>query len=175
MTEQMGHYEQRVRHFRNLFGMKQGEEVHDKLFFEELDEYQQAKCLAEKADALADMMVVLVCAECEGFQRWQRISAVFDQAEAEGIDLKKAFDIVMDSNMTKLVKEDEIEATEAKYALIGVPVMFKQVGESLFSVYSLEDSTGSDGKEYPAGKLLKSSSYREQDWSGTEWISDCRV
>lgn len=155
-------YLDKVKEFRAATGLDAGqpEELHDALIREEL---------SELADALADSVVVL-CGKCaDGFISamtcHREIDSLNYAAEEVCINLAVAFNIVHTSNMSKLCKRDEVEATERKYNELGVAVEFREVSDDLFACYSVGGNP-----DYPEGKLLKSVGYRDPDWSGDEWI-----
>lgn len=161
----------KVKAFRDAVGLTQNTpELHRKLFDEEQQEFYDAESDADVADALADMIFIW-CGAMLDLKRpiyrdeewfW---SYVQYQAQIAGINLKGAFDLVYESNMSKLCIHSEIYETIHKYDQIGVLIDFKPVEHELFAAYSAYDQTGKDGKEYPEGKLLKSCRYHEPDWS----------
>jgi len=166
LTKELNYYRSKVRAFRKTFDLEQDELLHNKLYDEELEEYRVAETLADKADALADMMVVLSGAECDGFNRMSEMRDVIKGALMDGINLKSAFDIVMVSNISKLVVMEEIRATLEKYKALNVPVEFRKVSDYDYAVYSAT----TENDDYPFGKLLKGSSYAEPDWSDeSQW------
>jgi len=166
ITKELSYYRGKVRAFRKTFDLEQEELLHNKLYDEELEEYRVAETLAGKADALADMMVVLSAAECDGFKRMDEMTGVIKGAMMDGIKLKQAFDIVMVSNMSKLVTIKEVKDTLEKYKALNVSVEFRKVCDDLYSVYSAV----TDNDQYPFGKLLKGSAYVEPDWSDeSQW------
>lgn len=161
-----------VREFRVAFGLKQDDEaLHLNLLSEECSEFRYAGTLADKADALADIVFVTTGGwiDCENDYMHRYIYVAIIQAENLEIDLLRATKTVFVSNMSKLCSRDEIRPTADKYAVIGVAVHFEPVDEldesAGFRCICSESVTGVDGKEYPKGKLLKSVGYREPDWS----------
>lgn len=166
LTKELSYYRGKVRAFRKKFDLEQDELLHNKLYDEELEEYRVAETLADKADALADMIVVLSGAECDGFSRMSEMKDVIKGALIDGINLRAAFDIVMVSNMSKLVTIKEVKATLEKYQALNVPVEFLKVSKGVYAVYS----AAIDNDEYPFGKLLKGAAYAEPDWSDeSQW------
>lgn len=167
-----------VEDFRATFDLRQDDEsLHRNLFLEEDQEYQDAETMAEVADALADCVFVAAGAIIDGFDNFSAFLAnTIHCAGQEEIDLLRATQTVYTSNMSKLCSRDEIKQTADKYAALGVVVHFEPVDEldesAGFRVICTDTVTGTDGKEYPAGKLLKSVGYQEPDWSYLEVNND---
>lgn len=165
---------EKVRQFREAFGLKQDDvELHKKLVIEEMSEYKDAKTIADKADALADSVFVTAGGIIDGFDIFEPyFREVQVLALVDDIDLPRAVDAVFTSNMSKLCSIDQITETHDKYLKIGVPVHFDIVDEmdesAGFRCICTHSVIGKDGKEYPAGKLLKSVGYVEPDWSYLE-------
>lgn len=160
---------EKVREFREAFGLKQDDVyLHHELFLEEDQEYQDAETQADIADALADCVFIAAGAIVDGFSEFNvALRNTIHCAGQEGIDLPRAVDTVFTSNMSKLATPEQVDATAEKYHKLGVPVRFEQAptAEMMFRVVCTETVTGKDGKVYPAGKLLKSIGYIEPDWS----------
>lgn len=156
----------KVKHFRDCVGLGQNlPSLHRALFDEENEEFYDATCDSEVADALADMIFIWCGALLDLKKPIYRTDEwlwtyVQDQAEIVGIDLRGAFDLVYESNMSKLCTINDIAPTIAKYEALGVTVDFRQISNDLFAVYS-----DCDHVDYPRGKLLKPVSFKEPDWS----------
>lgn len=156
-------YLEKVKEFRAATGLDAGQpvELHNALIREEL---------AELADALADSVVVW-CGKCadgwidHGLLELE-ICAISRAAAEAGVHLDAAFNIVHESNMSKLCTPGEIEPTRSKYNALGVAVEFRQVSDNLFGCYSLGGHPG-----YPKGKLLKSVGYHAPRWNESDaWL-----
>jgi hypothetical protein len=164
-----------VREFREAFQLNQDDEwLHLAMFNEESEEYDKAKNVSETADALADCVFVSCGAIIDGFDEFnQCLFETITCADQDGVDLLHATQTVFTSNMSKLATLGNINSTRDKYAKLGVEVEFQPVNEfnykSGFRVICSRTVTGNDGKEYPAGKLLKSTDYKEPDWG---YLSD---
>ena len=78
-----------------------------------------------------------------------------------GIDLKKHLQEVNKSNFSKFCLQHEYFPTVDKYNRIGVSVDMRMLEGDLYACYVLKSITGTDGKFYPAGKLLKSIGFKE--------------
>lgn len=165
---------EKVRVFREAFGLKQDDVyLHHSLLLEEEQEFLAAEDnhdTKEMADALADCVFVAGGGIIDGFSEFNvPINNVVNLAAEKGIDLPRAVDAVFTSNMSKLCSKGEITQTADKYAFIGVDVHFEPVDEldesAGFRCVCTNTVTGDDGKEYPAGKLLKSVGYMPPDWS----------
>lgn len=118
------------------------------LIQEELDEIKQAiqeKNYIELRDGIADVLVT-----------------TYGLAYRAGIDANEDMKIVHESNMSKFCKtSDEAIHTAAKYEKIGVMVSYRNQANGMIAVVSAQDQTGTDGKFYPKGKLLKSVNFVE--------------
>lgn len=101
----------------------------------------------EIRDAIADILVVTLGA-----------------AAILGYDVSHDMQMVFESNMSKLVKnEADWEATKAKYAAIGVEV---ELRGSFPVAYALVAKTVTiNGKVYPKGKFMKSVTFVDPDLS----------
>jgi hypothetical protein len=171
-----------VREFREAFQLKQYYDaaIHYRLTLEETDELVDGLfgALFSKsggdftslvADALADRVFTACGGIIDGNGLDHYLDKTINWADLLGIDLLRATETVFTSNMSKLATLDSITSTRNKYAKIGVEVDFQPVDESDhtagFRVICAQTVIGEDGKEYPAGKLLKSTDYKEPDWS----------
>ena len=94
-----------------------------------------------------------------------RLRTIEIHAERHNIDIRKAFDMVHASNMTKPCTPDEIAETEAKYAAMEIDVEFKPTADGLFACFCVADRRENPPERIPHGKLLKSVGFREPDWS----------
>lgn len=175
MTELKHQLIEIVRAFREAFQLKQDKAddwgLHSRLLEEEYQELLESKSIEDKADALADIVFVSCGACIDGFsvEFGSYIDDVIFRSERFGIDLLRAVQTVYTSNMSKLCSLEQINQTRDKYASIGVPVEFYPVDDADhtkgFRCVCSIATTGDDGKEYPAGKLLKSVGYQEPDFS----------
>lgn len=86
----------------------------------------------------------------------------------QGIDLKTYLAEVNRSNFSKFCMNEELIPTIAKYQRLGVPVEMRVIEDGLHGCYVLSSVTGSDGKFYPQGKLLKSVGFKEPEFVVTE-------
>lgn len=168
---------EKVRVFREAFGFSQPEEaIHYKLTLEETDElveaimfYEKGEPLTNIADALADRVFTASGGIIDGYDMSSQLDKAIEWSGLIVVDLPRAVDTVFESNMSKLCSRDEITPTADKYAAIGVAVHFDPVDEldesAGFRCICTHSVKGTDGKEYPAGKLLKSVGYQSPDWS----------
>lgn len=168
----------KVGTFRKACGLHQTDrELHKKLFDEEMQEFNDAKTDADVADALVDMIFIYSGAMMDvgpiyKTEQWFW-KYINEQANIANVDLEKAFMIVFDSNMSKLMKLGDVESTLSKFAAVSVRVEIKPVGGGLYAAFSAEDQDGDDGIHYPKGKLVKSSNYWKPDWTDEcRWRSD---
>lgn len=175
---------EKVRQFREAFGFTQPEEaIHYKLTLEETDElvdgiiyaltsFDGGDFTSPIADALADRVFTACGGIIDGCDMNHYLDKTIAWAGLIGIDLPRAVDAVFVSNMSKLCSIDQITETHDKYLKIGVPVHFDPVDEldesAGFRCICTHTVIGKDGKEYPAGKLLKSVGYVGPDWSYLE-------
>ena len=83
------------------------------------------------------------------------------QAVLNKVDLLEAFKIVMVSNMSKVCSEEHKAATKQKYLYENVCLNWIERDNGLWACYSADDYPGK-----PKGKLLKTFTYFEPDWSG---------
>ena len=83
-----------------------------------------------------------------------------DKARKAGINLRGAFDLVHESNMSKLCTDDDIKPTIEKYKALGVSLEWREVGDGLYSAH-----TSNETEHAPVGKLMKPISYKKPDWS----------
>lgn len=129
-----------VRDFRAATGlaMDSGDAanhtLHLSLVVEELDEFLEAEQLHQKADALADTVVIgcgylLDAGEHARINVPRLVENAQRSALANGINLAGAFLLVHDSNMSKLiVTDEELRTTLEKYRALGVEVDVREVG-----------------------------------------------
>lgn len=102
---------------------------------------------------------------------------VYGLAHRAGIDADRDLEIVNISNMSKFIKRDFIKESEDDIMqrlafeqlnianTKGLATSVQETTQNIFAITSAKDQTGKDGKFYPAGKLLKPSTYKEPDWS----------
>lgn len=129
------------------------------------------------ADLITDVFVYRLgwlidgCYDKEDFEHQiNRYDSKFFEFGKECFDLlKKAcavpfhcFRLVHESNMSKLCKADEIEATTLKYGKENIT--FVEVEDGLFSVFAAR-SFVHDSELLPQGKWLKSASYHAPRWA----------
>lgn len=81
------------------------------------------------------------------------------------IDCDWLMDNIDLSNMSKFdLTLEDAQATQKKYSEIGVETVIGHNEEhGLYFVLSAKDQVGTDGKEYPAKKMLKSINFKEPD------------
>lgn len=157
-----------VAAFRALTGMSgQSNTVHECLYASESIELLTATEQHERADAFADMAVVMAGNELDGgtFYDFEKaIVGLNNQAVLNGIYLPAAFSIVMESNFTKVCTEEFMQETNKKYAAEGVGLDWGEVNGmcACFADDYYPDK--------PIGKLLKPVTYRAPDWSGDAWL-----
>tara|TARA_R110000850_G_scaffold11976_4_gene40715 strand:- start:3741 stop:4457 length:717 start_codon:yes stop_codon:yes gene_type:complete len=160
-----------VKEFRAAVGFgKQDNAVHEQLYASESIELLTADSHAEKADALADMAVVMAGHYLDGKPFYDFPKALLGlekQAVLNGVNLLEAFKIVMASNMSKVCHDDDIVSTEKKYWNENVCLAWKNTSSDLWACYSANDYP-----DKPKGKLLKPVTYRAPDWSGDAWKLD---
>ncbi|MGB1309974.1 MAG: hypothetical protein ACPG47_02130 [Leucothrix sp.] len=164
------HIAQSVLNFRLAVGLgEQSNAVHEQLYASESIELLTAQTHAEKADALADMAVVMAGHYANGdpfYDFENAINGLNQQAILNDVSLVHAFDIVMTSNMSKVCTKEYVNKTDAKYQFEGVRLSWIQRG-SLWACYAADDYP-----DKPKGKLLKPVTYKEPDWSGDTWKLD---
>jgi hypothetical protein len=156
-----------VKSFRLSVGLgKQENAVHQQLYASESVELLVATTHAEKADALADMAVVMAGHYLNGnpfYDFEAAIAGLIYQSELNKVNLLEAFKIVMVSNMSKVCQLKDIHATDQKYDLLGMDLVWER-RESLWSCYAYDNYP-----DAPKGKLLKPVTYSAPDWSGEDW------
>lgn len=87
-----------------------------------------------------------------------------------GYDPSLVMSTVNKSNMSKFTNDSGVlNATAARFNGLGVEVAITS-DQGLFCIKSASDQTGTDGKEYPKGKILKMNSYHEANLEGTERV-----
>ena len=168
-----------VREFREAFRINQVNPVtHRQLWEEESHEYYIAKTREDEADALGDM-VFIHCgsmldtgnppAYMSDDHFWRYIA---HEASVSGINLKRAVELIFESNMSKLVTRNQCTETTLKYFDIDVAIEYRESTKSeLFVAVSSEDQTGLDGKFYPKDKVLKGTGFFEPKWmEDRSWI-----
>lgn len=146
--------------------------LHTNLYAEELFEHLCACAednLEEKADALADILVV-ACGYVLDAQEHATIDIekvhqmTQKAADRDGIILHGAFLLVHESNMSKLCTDAQVEPTRLKYAEQGVLVEFKETAGGLWSALAANSTPHA-----PIGKWLKGVGYHAPNW-GSELI-----
>lgn len=164
-----------VREWRKLMAMNQkNPKTHKALMEEEAKEYHEATRKSQRADALADLLVVCCGYQIDASPDFE-LREVYWQLETiavkHGINLINAFNIAHASNMTKLCMSDEEKRlTQIMHEKSGVKVDFVKTGPETYACFCAEDSVRDDGKPIPKGKALKSISFKEPDWaSDTSW------
>lgn len=181
------HYYDTVADMRRALMLEQkAPELHDRLFQEEaaeLDlavisaataktraERQAAK--AEYADALADMLVIWCGKDIDigipADDTYRFFEDIQYKARAAGIYLAGAFRKVIDSNMSKLGRPEDDAATVEKFNALEIE-FYREVSHAGIVYFSAVDQVGSDGKEYPAHKMLKPASYFGPRWDEQGW------
>ena len=157
-----------VAAFRALTGMSgQSSTVHECLYASESIELLTATEQHERADAFADMAVVMAGHYLDGkpFYDFEKaIAGLNNQAVLNGIYLAGSFAIVMESNFSKVCSEEFIKLTNEKYLTEGVGLTWVKTDGmwACFSAFDMPDK--------PQGKLLKPVTYRQPDWSGNSWL-----
>lgn len=90
-------------------------------------------------------------------------------AHRAGVDADFDLDLVYESNMSKFIKTDDINMVEGAAIGIqnrlGLAACFNETAPGIWAITSACDQQGRDGKFYPAGKLLKPSTFIEPDFS----------
>lgn len=164
-----------------VFGIE-SVQLHFNLFREEMRELFSAETRTDKIDAVIDTLYVLfgkyVQFDIPRSEQSQWELNLIDTLLAAGAELKfdvmKAWDIVHHSNMSKLCHDDNVAETIAHYEAAMIKVApeavtlnnkNKKSETGLWAVKVTEDSTDSEGKFYPAGKVLKSVDYTPADFS----------
>ncbi|WP_027854442.1 nucleoside triphosphate pyrophosphohydrolase family protein [Marinobacterium litorale] len=117
--------------------------------FNELKKAVQERNIEQVRDGASDVLVTTY-----GLQHRAGIDADADMAEVQA------------SNLSKFCKShSEAEQTAMAYEKLGLDVTFRTPTLDLITVISAKDQTGSDGKFYPKGKLLKSVNFKEPSFS----------
>lgn len=141
-------------------------QLHLTLLVEELRELMLATTKEDQADALADCVVVLMGYHLDGGEHCRVNVADFltdlETAAAERfIRLGAAFQIVHESNMTKVVRTDgEKHDTEQLYAAKGVTIEWRQPASGIFAAFAANTTEFA-----PAGKLLKPAGFKPPNWA----------
>jgi hypothetical protein len=164
------YYLQKVKEFRDACGIHQiDNELHLNLLNEESMKLALAAAkndIDQVADAFADLVVVYTGWQIDAeppieYECWLNIME--DKARKAGINLRGTFDLVHESNMTKLCSTEEIQPTIDKYKSLGVELEWREVGDGLWSAHAANDT-----EHAPRHKLLKPTSYKKPDWSKRE-------
>lgn len=147
--------------------------LHMDLFASENREFLTAETEAQRADGLADMLVIWAGYQVDGtppvpfslklreFQAW---------ANHFRINLLGAFQVVHESLMTKVCKAEDVEPTRQKYEALGMEVEFRETVDGRYGCFCVKDPHGALGEVTPPGKLLKPTCYRSPDWvDDTRW------
>lgn len=157
-----------VAAFRAITGMSgQSNTVHECLYASESIELLTATEQHERADAFADMAVVMAGHYLDGrpFYNFENaIEGLNKQAALNGILLSTSFVIVMESNFSKVCSLGFVQLTNEKYSAEGVGLIWVKVS-GMWACFSDDDYPDKQN-----GKLLKPVTYREPDWSGDAWI-----
>ena len=126
-----------------------GVDVQLGLIREELAELEHAvieRDSVEQRDALADLLVVIYGAAIR--------LGVADKLPSD-------FQAVHESNMSKFCTSwDEYQQTIKKYEAICVEITHR-TAYGMIAAISAKEQTGTDGKEYPMGKILKGINYHK--------------
>jgi hypothetical protein len=168
MSALSAHILSEVAAFRALTGMTgQSNTVHECLYASESIELLTATEQHKRADAFADMAVVMAGHYLDGtpFYDFEKaILGLVNQTVLNGIYLPASFSIVMESNFTKVCAEEFIQLTNEKYLAEGVGLTWLQTRGmwACFSAFDMPDK--------PKGKLLKPVTYKAPDWSGDSWL-----
>lgn len=156
--------------------------LHRRLISDEEREICEAKTIADHADNHADVLVfqlgyVLDMANSFDFAEkepglWQKAYNYVDEymlkCHVDGISHREAFRLVHESNLSKLVKADEIEGTSLKYGKCNV--VFHEVSNDLFSCFAAQQFHH-NGELIPKGKWLKSTGFFAPRWKEDKsWI-----
>lgn len=174
--------------FRTAFNLPvneyhaENDQLHADLFREEMRELFSAETRKDKIDAVIDSLYVTFGALVEAGATFDQLldgnaflCNIIDTLASAHIeinfDLFKAWDIIHHSNMSKLCNDENLEATCTKYSEIDVVCCVtlsgltdnSNSGSALYVVTVDQDVTGTDGKFYPAGKVLKSIDYTPAD------------
>ena len=117
--------------------------------FQELVDAIKEHNFTEVRDAIADVLVT-----------------TYGLAYRAGVNADADMDEVHQSNMSKFCS-DRFEAiqTAHKYEKLGVQCSYRTPASGITAVVSAADQTSFDGKNYPAGKLLKSVNFKEPVFS----------
>lgn len=85
-------------------------------------------------------------------------------AHRMGIDADADLEMVYESNMSKFIQGDVDQAVKSALEVehrLGIFTYVNQTDPGIWAITSAKDQTGSDGKSYPKGKLLKPTSFKE--------------
>lgn len=180
-----------ILNFRTAFNLPvknpllfENEQLHADLFREEMRELFTAETRIDKIDAVVDTLYVMLGAWVEGgatirdmfnfnSPQLNLMDTLLSAGQELSFDVIKAWDIVHSSNMSKLCDDSNINQTQEKYQKLGVETQFtlseltdnSNSSSALYVVTVESDVTGTDGKFYPAGKVLKSIDYIPADLS----------
>lgn len=163
-------------------GLDVDHNLHQRLIADEKKELEDATTLADRADNHADVLVFqlgyvidIAGSEAHLFSDsgllWEACHCIewcIAKCNEDGINHREAFRLVHESNLSKLVKADEIEDTSLKYGKCNV--VFKEVSNDLFSCFAAR-TFHYNGELIPKGKWLKSTGFFAPRWEEDKsWI-----
>ena len=176
MNKQIEDFINKVKTFRGVTGLSLNSEnpnmdTHRQVIMEEVE---------EAADALADTIVTCLGLYLDTQDSCKKTEMIYmaqnsiRAAALLGFDINKVMDKVQAANMSKVCPSmDVAKQTKKYYHSIGVEAYIRDMPNGSFAVFSSEDQKGSNGKNFPAHKLLKSIEWFEPDYSDAkEWVID---
>lgn len=170
---------EKIAHFNNLIGNLAGAATHQQLcgqvemIREEFQELDSAVGLFSSFERPQGMEPV--SASSVGYSLFVEVRdaiadvlvTTYGLAHRLGIDADADLDAVYASNLSKFVQGDQKAATAAHIEVsqrTGLATTLTKTAPGLWAITSSRDQTGKDGKQYPKGKLLKPSTYREPEF-----------
>lgn len=179
-----------IQQFRSLFDLpietinQVDLKQHCKLLNEEMRELIAAETRVDKIDGMVDSFYVIMGhivnagLSYEGLLVYNPVvinlmDTLLQAADDLNFSFQEAWDIVHASNLSKLCTDENLHETISFYKYNGIPTTYTDVGcdpnnesSRIYAVKVKQDCNDVEGKELPAGKVLKSVDYTPADLSG---------
>lgn len=139
-----------------------------------LNEYENIMAIIEKDGATKELAVAAHDAFAEVRDGIADVLVTtYGLGHRAGLDCDADLDAVYKSNMSKFIKGDLKAAQDAGDEIgqrTGLELELQETAPGIWAITSLRDQLGLDGKEYPAGKLLKPSTYENPIFDNEEQV-----
>ena len=154
----------------------QAEKDHDysKMLRDEIEELQEAKEFPSVVKEAVDVMVTARAVRLFHSDKYQQslaneiYYAMTNILADAGVSAMAALSHVNESNFSKLILEDEVQAAKEHFDELGIEVDVLPLEQGFFGAYSSRNQVVK-GKEYPKNKLLKAHTYKPVNESVNWW------